>query len=368
MKKFFNAKLFKYENMGLFRSKKKEKSSENVFLSFSETVRKNIKNYIGPHSNVLKFAPDFFDLIVKLYKKEIPYPYREMINSAISYFVLPDDLLPEDELGAFGYLDDLYLCAYIVKKFEGNKNLSGIVEELWTQPEDVFKISTRIMEELENTQNQDLKEALSSILLFTGIADLEEELKKKEKIDTSPQIIEPVADEEKITLSEEDIFGDVEILLEESDRIGEELRKISFSEIRTEKSIERAPTMNDEELLQNKLPVYVILHMAKKAKYNNILKKNERKALFDIAHKKMEKIKLTEKQIMYLESLIQKAISQGIVDAPCEDEPCEKCEELKEIVTQSKKHLDEAIICPYCNKKFKNKEFLRQHIKRKHPQ
>jgi len=330
MKKFFNTELFRHENMGLFRSKK-GKSSKDAFLSFSEIVKKNIENYIGPHSNVLKFAPDFFDLVVGLYKKDMPYPYKEIVNSAISYFVLPNDLLPEDKLGAFGYLDDLYLCAHIIKKFESDENLSKIVKSLWkNQSEDVFKLSSYIMEEIENTQNQNLKEAISSILLFTGIADLEDELRKRE---TKKMIIEPANYSTESPPIEENILDDVDILLKESDKIGEELRRISFSEIKAEEKIEEK-TINEEELLQNKLPVYVILHMAKKAKYNNILTKNERKALYDIAHRKMERRRLTEKQIKYLEALIQKAIDQGIVEAPCEDDPCEKCEELREIVEQ----------------------------------
>ena len=162
--------------MAIFKSKKKKKDADDVFLSFSEIVRNNIKNYAGPYSQILKFAPDFFDLIVKLYKKDMPYPYREMISSTISYFVLPDDILPEDTLGPFGYLDDIYLCSYVIKKFKENKNLAKIVEELWTQPQNVFVISDHIIEELESAEEPDLKEAISSILMFTGITDLEAEI------------------------------------------------------------------------------------------------------------------------------------------------------------------------------------------------
>ena len=379
--------------MAIFKSKKKKKDADDVFLSFSEIVRNNIKNYAGPYSQILKFAPDFFDLIVKLYKKDMPYPYREMISSTISYFVLPDDILPEDTLGPFGYLDDIYLCSYVIKKFKENKNLAKIVEELWTQPQNVFVISDHIIEELESAEEPDLKEAISSILMFTGITDLEAEIeiqnyqyicpycgkryktqktldnhirnKHREKIEDKIEniiTVEPEVDDVSIPI-EEDVLEQIDIELKESDNINEELRKISFSKP-TESYIKEERLEDNEDLLQNKIPVYLILHMTKKAKYNHILTGHERNALFDIASRKMKYKKLSDKQISYLESLLQKAISQGIVDAPCEDDPCDHCEELREIMKDVESN--ERVSCPYCGLKFANQLYLEQHIKNKH--
>lgn len=389
--------------MPIFKSKKNKNEEKKVFLSFSETVRNNIKNYTGPHSQILKFAPDFFDLIVKLYKKDMPSPYRDMINSTISYFVLPDDILPEETLGAFGYLDDLYICAYVVKKFKENKNLAKIVEELWAQPQNVFVVSDHIIEELENTSEADLKEAISSILIFTGIADLEDSIKKEakqyvcsycEKIYETKELLndhieneheEKPEEEESLVQIDveldasslnvvEEILERAELELRESDTINEELRKISFSKpvievYKNEKRLE-----DDENLLQNAIPAYLILHMVKKAKYNNILTKRDRKALFDIASRKMKYRKLSDKQVEYLGVLLNKMISRGIVETPCEDEPCDHCEKLKEIMeeyTIRKKPRDdkkssEAVVCPYCKLKFSNQSYLEQHIKKRH--
>lgn len=382
--------------MAIFKSKKKKKDADDVFLSFSEIVRNNIENYAGPYSQILKFAPDFFDLIVKLYKKDMPYPYREMISSTISYFVLPDDILPEDTLGPFGYLDDLYLCSYVIKKFKENKKLAKIVEELWIQPQNVFVISDHIIEELESAEEPDLEEAISSILVFTGVADLEEEIEIQdhqyicpycgERYRTQKTLDNPIKNRhEKKTESElenvidvesgmemdiapapieDDILEQIDIELQESRNISEELRKISFSKTNAG-SYEKEEKLEDNEgLLQNKIPVHLILHMTKKAKYNHILTGHERNALFDIASRKMKYKKLSDKQIIYLESLLQKAISQGIVDAPCEDDPCDRCEELREIMKDVESN--ERVSCPYCGLKFANQSYLEQHIKIKH--
>ena len=346
--------------MALFKRNKK-KTSEGNFLSFSEIVRKNVQNYTGPHSNIIRFAPDFFDLLIELYKRDIPHPYKGMVNAVISYFVLPDDLLPEDKLGAFGYLDDLYLCAYIINKSRNNRNLSKLIEETWTQPNDVFEISARIIKELGATSNKDLKEAISSILVFTGIAELERDI--MDGVDME-QIVIPSNEKLKSGKKEKN-FVNIDILLEEAEEIGNELRKTSISySTNNEKKEEQ---INGEMLWQNELPVYILLHMARKAKYNNILSSPERKALYEIAQLKLKNRKLTQKQISYLEYLINKAIEQGIAEAPCEDDPCEKCEELREIVYKRKNTSKEYAICPYCHKKFKSKEFLMQHIERSHP-
>ncbi len=346
--------------MGLFKRDKK-KMTENNFLSFSEIIRKNVQNYTGPHYDIIRFAPDFFDLLIKLYKKDIPHPYKAMVNAAISYFVLPDDLLPEDKLGAFGYLDDLYLCAYIINKSKNNERISKLIEEIWNQPIDVFIISAHIIKELEATPNKDLKEAISSILAFTGIAELEKDIMNEVDME---KII--VSRNENLSKKDKN-FVDIDILLEEAEEIGNELRKTSISYSTNDEKEKREEQIDGETLWQNELPVYILLHMARKAKYNNILSSAERKALYEIAQLKLKNRNLTQKQISYLEYLINKAIEQGIVEAPCEDDPCEKCEELREIVYKRKNTSEEYAICPYCHKKFKSKEFLMQHIKRSHP-
>lgn len=35
-----------------------------------------------------------------------------MVTSVLAYFVVPDDVMPEAELGPLGVLDDLYAAAY----------------------------------------------------------------------------------------------------------------------------------------------------------------------------------------------------------------------------------------------------------------
>lgn len=325
--------------MALFKRKKTREDKEEKkekFLTYSDAIRQNIENYAGPHSIIIKFAPDFFELILKLYKKNLPSPYKEIVRSVISYFVLPDDLLPESEMGPYGYLDDLYLCAYVIKKFEDNKDVSRIIKELWTLPEDVFMLSSQIVDELQNTQDDNLREVISSILEFTGIEDLEKKLyeDKRRTISDIEKTETMVVHRKKITQ------GEIDYLIERCRKIREDMRKISFSTIssddvsRDEEKEEMDEDSENEDLLQNKIPPYVIVHLAKKAKYNNILTKEERKALFDIGKRKMENRKLTDKQIHYLEVLIRRAIYQGIVDAPCEDDPCDMCEMLRDILRE----------------------------------
>ena len=46
---------------------------------------------------------------------------------------------------------------------------------------------------------------------------------------------------------------------------------------------------------------------------------------------------LSSKQVQYLEDLIIKTVKADVDDLSCEDEPCEKCEELKDILSKLKK-------------------------------
>lgn len=90
----------------------------------------------------------------------------------------------------------------------------------------------------------------------------------------------------------------------------------------------------DNELIQDLIPVWTIIHLTAKAKHNDILTGKQRHALYKISKLKAQKIELSDKQEEYLESILKEAINQGIVEAPCEKTPCFLCDELKNILTK----------------------------------
>ena len=45
------------------------------------------------------------------------------ICAALGYFVVPFDIIPEQIYGPNGYIDDIFLCSYILKEIESEKGI-----------------------------------------------------------------------------------------------------------------------------------------------------------------------------------------------------------------------------------------------------
>ncbi|MFH1812228.1 MAG: DUF1232 domain-containing protein [Pseudomonadota bacterium] len=99
---------------------------------FSDLLREDIAAYDGPHLDLLRWVPVLFDLLGSLYEDtRLPRHARLLANAALAYFVLPHDLIPESGLGAYGYIDDLYLCAQVLHRLQAEPELDPLLDEHW---------------------------------------------------------------------------------------------------------------------------------------------------------------------------------------------------------------------------------------------
>ncbi len=56
--------------------------------------------------------------------------HRTMVNAAIAYFVAPDDAVPEDKYGPYGYIDDNLVSAYVFNRIARDVGWT-VIEEAW---------------------------------------------------------------------------------------------------------------------------------------------------------------------------------------------------------------------------------------------
>jgi uncharacterized membrane protein YkvA (DUF1232 family) len=81
--------------------------------SFADALRQCVHDYDGAHSAAVLRAPDVFELFARLFAEpDLPDHARPIVNAVLAYFVVPHDVMPEDDLGPFGLLDDLYVAAH----------------------------------------------------------------------------------------------------------------------------------------------------------------------------------------------------------------------------------------------------------------
>lgn len=99
--------------------------------SFSDALARCVAGYEGAHSEAVLLAPDVFEFFARLYAEpELPLQARGVVSAVLAYFVAPHDILPEDELGPFGLLDDLYVAVHAYSLLR--KELSSeFLEHAW---------------------------------------------------------------------------------------------------------------------------------------------------------------------------------------------------------------------------------------------
>ena len=89
---------------------------------FIEILRKNVITYKGDHHLIIRKAPELYSLAVKLLNDvKITKAIRLKLLCAIGYFVIPNDIFPEDEHGPIGYVEDIMLLIYIFREINNTK-------------------------------------------------------------------------------------------------------------------------------------------------------------------------------------------------------------------------------------------------------
>jgi uncharacterized membrane protein YkvA (DUF1232 family) len=108
-------------------------------IDFSTILRNNTKDYDGEHIRLIKSAQPVFDLLVSLTEEiDLSQDLRMKLFSVIGYFIIPKDLYPEDEHGAFGYIDDILISLFVIKQIEERYDYE-MLEHHWTSDKDVLK-------------------------------------------------------------------------------------------------------------------------------------------------------------------------------------------------------------------------------------
>ncbi|MEN6554082.1 MAG: YkvA family protein [Methanobacterium sp.] len=130
---------------------------ENKFKDFSDLLRENLDSYHGKYDLFIDYSPELFRLLTEILNdKSIKAPVRLKISAAMAYFVAPFDIIPEQIYGPYGYVDDIFVCAYVIKDienelgysylnelWEGEEELEDVIEECYKQSKDILEEKTK---------------------------------------------------------------------------------------------------------------------------------------------------------------------------------------------------------------------------------
>jgi uncharacterized membrane protein YkvA (DUF1232 family) len=120
--------------------------------SFDRLLEEDIATYEGRHDDLIYQAPAFYRLLVNLLDDPMLLgSLRPLLLATIAYFILPADVFPEDLHGPYGYVDDIFLCAYVadlirkelgedilIENWDGEAPLSQLIEDILSQQEELI--------------------------------------------------------------------------------------------------------------------------------------------------------------------------------------------------------------------------------------
>jgi uncharacterized membrane protein YkvA (DUF1232 family) len=137
--------------------------------SFYDSLKKDIAAYEGRHDEFIYLAPEWYRLMTSLIDTpRLPDRFRPLVACAIAYFIMPADVVPEEICGPYGYLDDIWFCAFIAREIVERTGDRRLIVENWEGEGDV----EGMMSDLLGREGEFVGEKREQILKYTGCAQV----------------------------------------------------------------------------------------------------------------------------------------------------------------------------------------------------
>lgn len=137
------------------------------FKDFYDTLIENLDGYEGEYAYFINCGPNLFNLLCDLLsQEEIDRQMRLEISAAIAYYVAPDDIIPEEIYGPYGYIDDIFVSVYVLRKVA--KILGyDFLQNLWKHETDVKEV----MDDCYDNSLELLEDKVHAVLSYVGLMD-----------------------------------------------------------------------------------------------------------------------------------------------------------------------------------------------------
>lgn len=134
---------------------------------FIEALEKQVAEYRGTWREVVALAPSYAALMLHLLNDpRMTREHRLLADAALAYLISPDDVIPEDQVGPYGYLDDIFCCAYVATRIAEELSWEAL-EEGWTGDGTARDSSERLL----GREQELLGMAGDDVLRFAGLLD-----------------------------------------------------------------------------------------------------------------------------------------------------------------------------------------------------
>jgi uncharacterized membrane protein YkvA (DUF1232 family) len=113
---------------------------------FDKLLEEEVSTYQGKHSGLIMQAPALYRLMTRLLDdKALPGNLSQLVIAAIAYFILPGDVIPEDKYGPQGFVDDIFLCAFVADQIRKATASDDILVRNWDGKTPVIPLIKEIL-------------------------------------------------------------------------------------------------------------------------------------------------------------------------------------------------------------------------------
>lgn len=135
------------------------------FKDFYDVIRENLEEFEGDYDDYIDYGPDLFKLLTEiLNERDVNPQLRLKVCAAIAYYVAPFDIIPESIYGPKGYIDDIYVCSFVLKEIESEIGIE-FLESLWEGEEDL----KNALDESFSKSEIVVKDQIDDILEYIGL-------------------------------------------------------------------------------------------------------------------------------------------------------------------------------------------------------
>lgn len=119
-----------------------------------------VHSYEGQAERSIRAATEVFDFYCHLFGDDrLGRSHRSLVNAVLAYFVVPEDLLPEADLGPWGLLDDLYLAAHVFRMLDREVE-RAVIDDAWRSEHDLWMVMETIYKETRSALGKQTKDVL----------------------------------------------------------------------------------------------------------------------------------------------------------------------------------------------------------------
>lgn len=138
-----------------------------IMRGYLQILKEQVSRYAGTLRDVVLLAPAYALLMFHLLNDpRLTRQHRLLVDAALAYLVSPNDVIPEEEVGPYGYLDDIFCCAYVAHRI-GEELGWEVIEEGWTGDGSVHDVSERVL----SREQEMLGHAGDDVLRFAGLLE-----------------------------------------------------------------------------------------------------------------------------------------------------------------------------------------------------